>query len=112
MEHNALLQEAENLVNLGHFEDAFEKFMALESGTYDAKYLRPGQMALANQLKKPQLIELCEALEKEVSRNNAHAMFMYGCVKVHLKEVKVARELLTQASQMGISSASDLLRRI
>jgi len=46
-----MLQEAENLVNIGHIEEAFDKFMALESGTYDATYLRPCQMALANQLK-------------------------------------------------------------
>jgi hypothetical protein len=46
-----MLQEAENFVNIGHFEEAFEKFMALESGTCDATYLRPCQMALANQLK-------------------------------------------------------------
>ena len=52
MEHSGMLQEAENLVNIGHFEEAFDKFMALESGTYDATYLRPCQMALANQLKK------------------------------------------------------------
>ena len=112
MEHNGMLQEAENLVKIGHFEEAFELFMALESGTYDAKYLRPCQMALANQLKKPQLTELSEALEKEVCRNNAYAMLNYGCIKAHLKEVGAARELLTQASKMGISSAGDLLRRI
>jgi len=112
MEHSGMLQEAENLVNMGHFEEAFDKFMALESGTYDATYLRPCQMALANQLKKPQLTELSEAPEKEVCRNNAHAIFNYGCIKAHLKEVGPARELLTQASKMGISSAGDLLRRI
>ena len=112
MEHNALLQEAENLVNIGHFEEAFDKFMALESGAYGATYLRACQMALANQLKQAQLTELSEALEKEVCRNNAHAIFNYGCIKAHLKEVGVARELLTQASKMGISSAGDLLRRI
>jgi hypothetical protein len=39
-------------------------------------------------------------------------MFNYGCIKAHLKEVGAARELLTQASKMGISSAGDLLRRI
>jgi hypothetical protein len=62
--------------------------------------------------KKPQLTELSEALEKEVCRNNAHAIFNYGCNKAHLKEVGVARELLTQASNIGFSSASDLLCRI
>jgi hypothetical protein len=67
MDHNAMLQEAENLLKIGHFEEAFELFMALESGTYDATYLRPCQMALANQLKQLQLTELSEALEKEVS---------------------------------------------
>jgi hypothetical protein len=62
MEHNGMLQEAENLLKIGHFEEAFTLFMALESGTYDATYLRPCQMALANQLKQPQLTELSEAL--------------------------------------------------
>ena len=52
MEHSGMLQEAENLVNIGHFEEAFDKFMALESGTFGATYLRPCQLALANQLKK------------------------------------------------------------
>lgn len=101
-----MLQEAENLVNIGHFEEA------LESGTFGATYLRPCQLALANQLKKPQLTELSEALEKEVCRNNTHAIFNYGCIKAHLKEVGVARELLTQASKMGISSAGDFQLRI
>jgi len=112
VEHVGMLEEAENLVKIGHFEEAFELFMALESGTYDATYLRPCHMALANQLKQPQLTELSEALEKEVYRNNALAIFNYGCIKAHLKEVGLARALLTQASQMGISSAGDLLRRI
>jgi hypothetical protein len=112
VEHVGMLEEAENLVKIGHFEEAFELFMALESGIYDATYLRPCQMALANQLKQPQLTELSEALEKEVSRNNALAMFNYGCIKAHLKEVGLARALFTQASQMGISSAGDLLRKL
>jgi len=111
VEHVGMLEEAENLVKIDHFEGAFELFMALESGTYDATYLRPCQMALANQLKQPQLTELSEALEKEVCRNNALAMFNYGCIKAHLKEVGAARALLTKASQMGISSAGDLLRK-
>ena len=51
MEYSGMLQEAENLVNIGRFEEAFDKFMALESGTCDATYLRPCQRALANQLK-------------------------------------------------------------
>ena len=46
-----MLQEVENLVNISYLKDAFDKFMTLESGTYDATYLRPCQMALANQLK-------------------------------------------------------------
>ena len=112
MEHSGMLLEAENLVNIGHFEEAFDKFMALESGTYGATYLRACQMALSNQLKKTQLTELFEALEKEVCRNNAHAMFNYGCIKAHLKEVGPARELLAQASKMGITSAGNLLQRI
>jgi hypothetical protein len=29
MEHSGMLQEAENLVNIDHFEEAFDKFMAL-----------------------------------------------------------------------------------
>ena len=62
--------------------------------------------------KKPQLTELSEVLEKEVCRNNSHAIFNYGCIKEHLKEVGVARELLTHASNMGSSSAGDLLSRI
>jgi hypothetical protein len=105
-------QEAENLLKVGHIEEAFDKFMALESGTYDATYLRPCQMALANLLKQQQLNELFEALEKEVIRNNAHAMFNYGCIKAHLKEIGVARVLLIQANQMGIAAAGELLRKL
>jgi hypothetical protein len=112
MEHSGMLQEAENLLKIGHFEEAFNLFMALESGTYDATYLRPCQMALANQLKQPQLAELSEALEKEVGRNNAHAMFNYGCIKAHLKEVGIARALLMQANQKGIAAAGELLRKL
>jgi len=112
MEHEGMLQEAENLAKLGHFDQAFENFMALESGTYEATYLRPCQMALSNQLKQPQLKELCEALEKEVGRDNAHAIFNYGCIKAHLKEAGAARLLLMRANQMGIAAAGELLRKI
>ena len=35
VEHVGMLEEAENLVKIGHFEEAFELFIALESGTYD-----------------------------------------------------------------------------
>jgi len=112
VEHLGMQQEAENLLKIGHVEEAFDRFMALESGTYDATYLRPCQMALANQLKQSQLAELSEALEKEIGRNNAHAMFNYGCIKAHLKEIGAARVLLMQANQMGITAAGELLRKL
>ena len=35
MEHSGMLQEAKNLPKIGHLEEAFELFIALESGTYD-----------------------------------------------------------------------------
>lgn len=112
LELNGMIQEAENLLNLGHFEEAFERFMALETGAYEVSYLRPCQMALSNLLKQPQLNELFEALEKEVVRNNPHATFNYGCVKAHLKELGAARLLLMRANEMGISAAGELLRKI
>ena len=112
MEHSGMVEEAENLVRYGRYAEAFDKFMALENGNYDAAYLRPCQMAMADQLQKPQLDELFEALEKEANRDNAHAIFNYGCVKVHLKEIGEARLLLMKASKLGIASASDLLNKI
>ena len=112
MEHSGMIEEAENHVKIGHYEEAFDRFMALESGSYDATYLRPCQMALADQLRQPQLDELAESLEKEVGRDNAHAIFNYGCVKAHLNDVGAARLLLMKASKMGISSARELLKKI
>ena len=112
VEHIGILEEAENLVKIGHFEEAFDKFMALESGVYDANFLRPCQMALANQLGLPQLKELSVALDKEVSRDNSYATFNYGCIKAHLKEIGLARVLLMRASQMGIAAAAEVLRKI
>ena len=107
MEHAGLIEEAENLIRLARFEEAFDKFMALESGAYEANFLRPCQMALANQLK-----ELFEALEKEVGRNNSHAIFNYGCLKAHLHDTGAARLLLMKANEMGIATAAELLRKI
>ena len=112
MEHAGLIEEAENLARLGRFEEAFDKFMALERGAYEATFLRPSQMALANQLKEPQLKELFEALEKEVGRDNSHAIFNYGCLKAHFHDTGAARLLLMTASEMGIATAADLLRKI
>jgi hypothetical protein len=112
MEHAGLTEEAENLARLGRFEEAFDKFMALERGAYEATFLRPCQMALANQLKEPQLTELFEALEKEVGRDNSHAIFNYGCLKAHFHDTGAARLLLMKASEMGIATAADLLRKI
>ena len=112
VEHIGMQQEAENLLRVGHYEEAFDIFMALESGTYEATFLRPCQMALSNQLGPTQLKELSEALEKEVGRNNSHATFNYGCVKAHLKETGAARVLLMRANQMGIAAAGDLLRKL
>jgi len=112
VEHVGMLQEAENLIRVGHFDEAFDLFMALESGVYDATFLRPCQMALANQLGSSQLKELSEALEKEIGRNNSHATFNYGCIKAHLKEIEVARVLLIRASQMGVAAAGDVLRKL
>jgi len=112
MEHAGLIEEAENLARLGRFEEAFDKFMALERGAYEATFLRPCQMALANQLKEPQLTELFEALEKEVGRDNSHAIFNYGCLKAHFHDTGAARLLLMKASEMGIATAADLLRKI
>jgi len=111
MEHAGLTEEAENLARLGRFEEAFDKFMALERGAYEATFLRPCQMALANQLKEPQLTELFEALEKEVGRDNSHAIFNYGCLKAHFHDTGAARLLLMKASEMGIATAADLLRK-
>ena len=112
MEHTGMIEEAENLVRYGRYAEAFDKFMALENGTYDAVYLRPCQMAMADQLKKPQLDELLDALKREASIDNAHAIFNYGCVLVHLNEIGEARLLLMRASKLGIASASDLLDKI
>jgi len=112
MEHAGLTEEAENLARLGRFEEAFDKFMALERGAYEATFLRPCQMALANQLKEPQLTELFEALEKEVGRDNSHAIFNYGCLKAHFHDTGAARLLLMKASEMGIATAAELLRKI
>lgn len=105
-------QEAENLIATGHFDEAFDIFMALESGAYETTFLRPCQMALSNQLGQAQLNELSEVLEKEVGRNNSHATFNYGCIKAHLKEVEAARVLLIRASQMGVAAAGDMLRKL
>ena len=112
MEYAGLTEEAENLARLGRFEEAFDKFMALERGAYEATFLRPCQMALANQLKEPQLTELFEALEKEVGRDNSHAIFNYGCLKAHFHDTGAARLLLMKASEMGIATAAELLRKI
>ncbi len=112
MEYSGMIQEAENLLSLGRFEDAFNSFMALENGAYEASFLRPCQMALANQLKEPQLKELFEALDREVSRNNSHAIFNYGCVKAHLNDTRTARLLLLKANQMGVAKAAELLAKI
>lgn len=112
MEHVGMIQEAENLVKIGRFDEAFEKFMAVESGGYEASFLRPCQMALANQLQQPQLQELFEVLEKEIGRDNPHAIFNYGCVKAHLKDFPKARIILMKAKQLGVSRAEEILRSL
>jgi hypothetical protein len=112
MEHSGMIEEAENLVRLGRYAEAFDRFIAIERGAYEATYLRPCQMALANQLEKPQLEELFEVLEKESVRENAHAIFNYGCIKAHLNDIGGARLLLMRAKAMGIQSASDLLNKL
>ena len=112
MEHAGILEEGENLVRIGHYEEAFERFMSLERGVYEASYLRPCQMAMADQLAQPQLEELFFELQKEVGRDNAHAIFNYGCVKAHLKDIKAAKALLRRASDMGITSAAGVLSSI
>jgi hypothetical protein len=35
MVNNGMLREAKNLPKIGHIKEAFELFIALESGTYD-----------------------------------------------------------------------------
>ena len=112
IQHPGMIEEAENLCKLGHFKEAFEIFMALENGAYEATFLRPCQMALKSQLKQPELDELFEVLEKEVNRDNAHAIFNYGCVKVHLKDLSKAKLLLIKAKTMGISHAEELLLQL
>jgi len=108
---NADFYEAERLLKLGLYPQAFEAFMALEVGSYECSYLMPCKMAMDNQLTAAQLDLLVHELEREVKNSNPKATFNYGLVLEHTGNQAKAIQLLQLAMDLGVPEARAALSR-
>lgn len=109
---NSDFYEAEHYLKLGLYPQAFEAFMALESGSYECTYLMPCKMAMNNQLSDAELDLLFHDLEREVSNRNPRASYNYGLVMEHIGNQTKAIELLQLAMDLGVAEARAALSRI
>ena len=109
---NADFYEAERLLKLGLYPQAFEAFMALEVGSYECSYLMPCKMAMDNQLTAAQLDLLVHELEREVKNSNPKATFNYGLVLEHTGNQAKAIQLLQLAMDLGVPEARAALSRL
>ena len=109
---NSDFYEAERYLKLGLYPQAFEAFMALESGSYECTYLIPCKMALNNQLTPQQLELLFDDLERELKQKNPRAIYNYGLVLDHMGNHAKAIELLQIAMDLDIPEARAALSRI
>ncbi len=109
---NADFYEAERLLKLSLYPQAFEAFMALEVGSYECSYLMPCKMVMDNQLTAAQLDLLVHELEREVKNSNPKATFNYGLVLEHTGNQAKAIQLLQWAMDLGVPEARAALSRL
>jgi len=109
---NSDFYEADHLLKIGLYPQAFEKFMELESGSFECTYLMPCKMALNNQLSQTQLDLLFHDLERELTNKNPRATYNYGLVLEHVGNHTKAIQLLQIAMDLGVSEARAALSRV
>ena len=95
--------------NLGLYPQAFDLFFTIESAGLERTFRKCGEMAWSNQLQERQIDRLFYELDTEVKRKNGLAIFNYGLVMKHLKNIPKATELLTLADQLGVPDARNAL---
>ena len=98
--------------NLGLYPQAFDYFFTIESAGYERTFRKCCEMAWSDQLQERQIDRLQYELELEVKRKNGPAIYNYGLVMRHLKNIPKATDLLGLADQLKVLEARDALMRI
>ena len=98
--------------NLGLYPQAFDYFFTIESAGYERTFRKCCEMAWSDQLQERQIDRLQYELELEVKRKNGPAIYNYGLVMRHLKNIPKATDLLGLADQLKVPEAREALMRI
>ncbi|WP_216186057.1 hypothetical protein [Polynucleobacter sp. MWH-HuK1] len=109
---NSDFYQAEHYLKLGLYPQAFEAFMALEVGSFECTFLKPCMMAMDGQLNQAQLDVLFNELEREVKNKNPQAIYNYGVVKGHFRDIAKATSLLQLAMDLNVLEARGALSRL
>ena len=98
--------------NLGLYPQAFDLFFTIESAGYERSFRKCCEMAWSDQLQERQIDRLQYELDMEVKRKNGLAIYNYGLVTLHFKNIPKATELLNLADQLKVPEARDTLMRL
>ena len=95
--------------NLGLYPQAFDYFFTMESAGLERTFRKCCEMAWSDQLQERQMERLLYELDFEVKQKNKVAIYNYGLVMKHLKNIPNATEILTLADQLGVPDARNAL---
>jgi hypothetical protein len=95
--------------NLGLYPQAFDYFFTMESAGIERSFRKCCEMAWSDQLQERQIDRLHYELDIEVKRNNGTAIYNYGLVMKHFKNIPKATELFTLADKLGVAEARNAL---
>jgi hypothetical protein len=98
--------------NLGLYPQAFDLFFTIESAGYERTFRKCCEMAWSDQLQERQIDRLQYELDIEIKRKNGVAIYNYGLVTLHFKNIPKATELLNLADQLKVPEARDTLMRL
>ena len=94
---------------LGLYPQAFDYFFTIESAGLERSFRKCCEMAWSDQLQERQIDRLLYELDIEVIRHNSTAIYNYGLVMRHLKNIPKATELFALADKLGVAEARNAL---
>jgi hypothetical protein len=98
--------------NMGLYPQAFDAFFAVESAGLERSFRKCCEMAWSDQLLERQIERLLWELDQEVKRKNGLAIFNYGLVMEHFKDLTKAKYFFTIAYELKVPQAHDALMRL